>query len=183
MKNLHFTSLCVLASLLLIANSQTTLFCSDTYPDRQDFCPLIYAPVCANYPRVCLTLPCPQVQEFANACEACADANVESYVDGPCSVDNTEGEFGEGEVGETGENGENGEGEFTEEGWLDGKTVCTTTPESLILCATIWNPVCGYVNGQDVGTTYANDCVACQGGADYYLPGACPGDEELMEAF
>ncbi len=179
MKNLHF--ILVLASMLLVAHSQTN-FCSDTYPDRPQFCPEIYSPVCADYPQICLFPPCPQVKDFANACQACSDANVESYVDGTC-LDNAEG--GEGEVGENGENGENGEGEFGEEGWFDGQIVCHNPPGVEILCADIYDPVCGYVTGQDVGQTYANECVACtQGNVDYYVGGACPGEDEgFVEIF
>ena len=184
MKNLHF--IFVLASMLLIAYSKT-LFCSNTYPERDQFCPLIFEPVCANYPLMCLTPPCPQVQvqDFANSCEACADSNVESYVDGFCSVYIAEGGEFEDEVVENVESGATGEGEFGEEGWFDGQIVCHNPPGVEILCADIYDPVCGYVTGQDVGQTYANECVACtQGNVDYYVGGACPGEDEgFVEIF
>ncbi len=179
MTTFRFTiSFCILASLLLIASSQT-LSCSDTNPDREQICTLIYAPVCADYPIQCFVPPCPQVKDFGNACQACADPIVQTYTNGPCPVDDTEGELGEGE-GE----GEFGEGEWNEEGWLDGRTVCNNPPGVLVLCAQIYEPVCGYFNGQDDGTTYGNACLACyQGNVDYHLPGACPGDEDFEWIF
>ena len=175
-------SLCFLASCLLIANSQK-ISCNDTHPDRNQFCTKIYAPVCADYPIQCLVPPCPQVKDFGNACEACADPFIETYVNGTCPPDEAAG-WGESEN----ENGEycegEGEGEWNEECSLveDGATICNNPPGVLVNCAQIYEPVCGYFYGQDEGTTYGNACLACYSGeVDYHFPGECPGDEENIE--
>jgi len=47
-------------------------------------CPQIYEPVCADILRLCYVPPCPQVQEFANKCEACNDPEVQTYTPGHC---------------------------------------------------------------------------------------------------
>jgi len=72
------------AQLSLESNDLTEILCSVNFPTRQDVCPTIYAPVCASYPRECLILPCPQVQDFPSNCDACQNINVQSYRPGVC---------------------------------------------------------------------------------------------------
>lgn len=176
------------AFCLFTANSQDLLFCSDTNPDRTAACAYVYDPVCANYPIECFAPPCPQVKDFPNSCLACADTIVESYILGPCPIEDvTSGEpivgVGETENAENGEGeGEAGEGGVNEEEIIidDGRVFCDVTAGVLVTCEAEFNPVCGFLNGQAFGTTSANACVACyEDGVDYYFPGNCPEDDIL----
>lgn len=60
------------------------IFCTDK--QRQaDFCAQVYDPVCAKVNVQCIKAPCYPVDEtFSNACEACKNALVESYIGGEC---------------------------------------------------------------------------------------------------
>lgn len=50
-----------------------------------DFCTMDYTPVCAKVNVQCVTTPCNPVSEtFSNACEACKNPLVESYIAGEC---------------------------------------------------------------------------------------------------
>lgn len=87
------------------------VYCADEYPDGPpEICPAIYAPVCGTVNVVCVTAPCPPVQEtFASGCNACANGNVEYYIQGECPDDRSDGEWNDEEewICEAGE----GEGE------------------------------------------------------------------------
>ena len=56
---------------------------------RPRSCPANDAPVCAirDTGIRCMTFPCPssEYREYPNACEACADPKVRSWLAGPCS--------------------------------------------------------------------------------------------------
>ena len=50
-----------------------------------DACITLYEPVCANVNVQCITTPCPPVKEtFSNACDACKNPLVDSYIGGEC---------------------------------------------------------------------------------------------------
>ncbi|HEY4495911.1 MAG TPA: Gmad2 immunoglobulin-like domain-containing protein [Candidatus Paceibacterota bacterium] len=50
-----------------------------------DFCTADYAPVCAKVEIQCIKAPCdPIKQTFSNACEACKNSLVKSYISGEC---------------------------------------------------------------------------------------------------
>lgn len=55
---------------------------------RPEVCAQLYQPVCAERDTGvrCVTTPCDSTEprEYPNACEACGDARVLSYVVGPC---------------------------------------------------------------------------------------------------
>ena len=55
---------------------------------RPQMCPQIYDPVCATRDTGirCVTAPCPSSEQktMGNACSACSDAKVSSYVKGEC---------------------------------------------------------------------------------------------------
>jgi len=52
-----------------------------------DVCVQIYDPVCADVQVECIKAPCPPIaQTFGNACEACRNARVSSYVRGACET-------------------------------------------------------------------------------------------------
>jgi hypothetical protein len=52
-----------------------------------DVCFEIYDPVCAKVDIQCIKAPCnPVYQTFSNACEACRNSLVESYVEGECLI-------------------------------------------------------------------------------------------------
>ena len=60
----------------------------DCLPEQRgaEACIQVYDPVCAKVNVVCITTPCPPVEEtFSNSCEACSNLLVESYVPGECS--------------------------------------------------------------------------------------------------
>jgi len=176
--------LCFLTSTLLLAQPQSQaqlLLCGDTNPDAEQgevACPFVYDPVCANYPIQCFVPPCPQVRDFPNSCVACSDPIVQSYILGPCPIENITGDEGVGQETEIGENGEaEAEDLVLEEAAVieNGGTVCDVTPGVLVSCDATYEPVCGFNFGQSTGTTYGNGCVACyEGGVDYHLPGECP---------
>ncbi|MEK7555694.1 MAG: hypothetical protein AAB523_00215 [Patescibacteria group bacterium] len=56
-----------------------------------EVCAQIYQPVCATVNIQCITTPCDPIQEtFPNACSACGNPLVSSYIAGECSgTDNT----------------------------------------------------------------------------------------------
>ena len=56
-----------------------------------EVCAQIYQPVCATVNIQCITTPCDPIQEtFPNACSACSNSLVPSYIAGECSgTDNT----------------------------------------------------------------------------------------------
>jgi len=64
---------------------QGALVCKDPRPE---ICTNEYEPVCANKDNGirCVTTPCPSTDKvtYANACSACADKKVFSYVPGAC---------------------------------------------------------------------------------------------------
>jgi hypothetical protein len=55
---------------------------------RPEMCAQMYDPVCAQRDTGirCVTTPCDssEAREYSNACEACRDPKVVSYVPGPC---------------------------------------------------------------------------------------------------
>jgi len=69
------------------------VYCADEYPDGPpEVCPAIYAPVCATVNVVCVKAPCPPIQEdFPSGCNACANSNVEYYIQGECPDDRDQG--------------------------------------------------------------------------------------------
>ena len=178
--------LCFLTISLVNAQSSQLLLCNDTNPETEQgelACAFIYDPVCANYPIQCFAPPCPQVRDFPNSCVACSDPIVQSYIMGPCPIENIGTDEGVGLETEIGENLE-AEAEYlaTEEAAVieNGGTICDHTSGVLVSCDQTSDPVCGFHFGQAVGTTAINSCIACyEGGYDYYLPGACPEIENV----
>jgi hypothetical protein len=61
------------------------VMCKDPRPEM---CPQIYDPVCATRDTGirCITAPCPSSEQktMGNACSACSDPKVSSYVKGEC---------------------------------------------------------------------------------------------------
>lgn len=54
-----------------------------------EVCAEIYAPVCATVEIQCVKAPCYPIQEtFSNACEACKNYLVKSYINGECAAKN-----------------------------------------------------------------------------------------------
>lgn len=52
---------------------------------KADMCTADFAPVCAKVNIQCIKAPCNPIQEtFSNACNACKNSLVESYVAGEC---------------------------------------------------------------------------------------------------
>lgn len=68
---------------LYAQESNSTVYCGP-YADTSVACPDVSDPVCAPYPRYCISTPCPQVMEFYNGCVACQDPTVTSYTLGRC---------------------------------------------------------------------------------------------------
>ena len=66
-------------------NKPATVSCTDPRPQ---ICTQEYIPVCATKDTGirCVTTPCPSTEKvtYPNACTACADAKVYSYVTGAC---------------------------------------------------------------------------------------------------
>lgn len=51
-----------------------------------EFCTMNYSPVCGTNPYLrCIRAPCLNTRTFSNACEACKNPLIFSYVEGPCS--------------------------------------------------------------------------------------------------
>jgi len=63
--------------------STETIQCGP-FADTSIPCPPENQPVCAPYPRYCISTPCPQVMEFYNGCVACQDPTVTVYTMGRC---------------------------------------------------------------------------------------------------
>lgn len=52
---------------------------------RNAMCIEVYQPVCALVDVVCITTPCPPVEQtYGNACVACSDPAVQGYTEGEC---------------------------------------------------------------------------------------------------
>jgi len=64
-------------------SSNGTTWCGP-FADTSIPCPPENKPVCAPYPRYCISNPCPQVMEFYNGCVACQDPTVTGYTEGRC---------------------------------------------------------------------------------------------------
>ena len=60
------------------------IYCAER--DRgADFCTADYTPVCATVEIQCIKAPCNPIQEiFSNACNACKNSLVKSYIAGEC---------------------------------------------------------------------------------------------------
>lgn len=74
-------SLCCLPTLY--AQGTPTVWCGP-FADTSIPCPDVNEPVCAPYPRYCMSTPCPQYMEFYNGCVACQDPTVTGYTAGRC---------------------------------------------------------------------------------------------------
>lgn len=80
--------LALLALLLLAgcaANTPAGIACNEPRPEM---CPMNYDPVCATRDNAvrCVTTPCDSTEQktYGNACSACSDPGVTSYLPGAC---------------------------------------------------------------------------------------------------
>lgn len=63
-----------------------TITCSPA-AKQAEACTMEYAPVCASVQVQCITTPCnPVPQTFSNGCMACAQGNVDFYIEGACEM-------------------------------------------------------------------------------------------------
>ena len=183
---LCFLSVFHLTNTQLAASNSKDIACEK---ERPSVCSDIYSPVCANYPRMCITSPCLQYQEFSNACEACRDINVNSYRVGSCSDSTNQGaeqSLNSGEFGFEGEDVLGLEEEYlsnkadeylhsTEESSLlageelivtepvqSGPTVTLCPDNKLQVCVESFSPVCSFgCRDGDCGKSYDSYCSAC----------------------
>lgn len=75
-------------AMMALASARLGDFGIECSPQERNsaFCPMIYAPVCGHNPYLrCIRAPCPTTRTFSNACEACQNPLIFSYVEGPCA--------------------------------------------------------------------------------------------------
>ena len=140
-------------------------------------CTMDYTPVCATVNIQCVTTPCEPIQEtYGNACSACSNSLVESYVPGECEETvNREPpkgckSFYDGcNYCSLTENGLYACtlmacSEYKEPECLDEEVVCTEEQKNTQGCTKEYAPVCGKIVlnvGNTIYETFGNGCMAC----------------------